>query len=227
MATILLVEDEASMRLLTTAKLKHQFTVICAQDGMEALEVLERRPVDLIISDVMMPRMDGYTLVKTLRELGNPIPVLLLTAKQSFEDKREGFSSGIDDYMTKPVNYEELIWRLNAIIRRAHIASEQKIVVGPVVLDSSTYTVTRNGEPLELPKKEFELLYKLLSYPGQIFTRNQLLDGIWGYDSESSEDTVKTHISRLRNKLRDIPEFHIVTIKGLGYKAEINKEERP
>ena len=201
--------------------------MICAQDGMEALEVLERRPVDLIISDVMMPRMDGYTLVKTLRERGNPIPVLLLTAKQSFEDKREGFSSGIDDYMTKPVNYEELIWRLNALLRRAHIASEQKIVVGPVVLDSSTYTVTRNGEPLELPKKEFELLYKLLSYPGQIFTRNQLLDGIWGYDSESSEDTVKTHISRLRNKLRDIPEFHIVTIKGLGYKAEINKEERP
>ena len=224
MATILLVEDEASMRLLTSAKLKHQFTVICAQDGAEALDVLERRAVDLIISDVMMPRMDGYTLVKTLRERGNQIPVLLLTAKQSFEDKREGFSSGIDDYMTKPVNYEELIWRVNALMRRSRIASERKIVVGPVVLDSSTYTVSREGETLELPRKEFELLYQLLSYPGQIFTRNQLLDGIWGYDSESGEDTVKTHISRLRNKLRHVPEFRIVTVKGLGYKAEIAKE---
>ena len=229
MATILLVEDDASMRLLTTARLKHQFTVISAQDGQEALEVLERQPVDLIISDVMMPRMDGYTLVKKLRERGDQIPVLLLTAKQSFEDKREGFSSGIDDYLTKPVNYEELLWHLNALLRRAHIASERRIVVGSVVLDSSTYTVTRESESLELPKKEFELLYKLLSYPGQIFTRNQLLDGVWGYDSESGEDTVKTHISRLRNKLRHIPEFRIVTIKGLGYKAEImnTKEEKP
>lgn len=227
MATILLVEDDDSMRLLTTAKLKHQFNIVCAGDGVEALEVLERRAVDLIIADVMMPRMDGYTLVKTLRERGDSIPVLLLTAKQSFEDKREGFSSGIDDYMTKPVNYEELIWRINALLRRSRIASEQKIVVGRVVLDSSTYTVSREGETLELPKKEFELLYKLLSYPGQIFTRNQLLDGIWGYDSESVEDTVKTHISRLRNKLRDIPEFRIVTIKGLGYKAEITKEDQP
>ena len=185
MATILLVEDDTSMRLLTTAKLKHRYAIISVQDGVEALDVLERQPVDLIIADVMMPRMDGYTLVKTLRERGDQIPVLLLTAKQSFEDKREGFSSGVDDYMTKPVNYEELT------------------------------------------KKEFELLYKLLSYPGQIFTRNQLLDGVWGYDSESGEDTVKTHISRLRNKLRDIPEFRIVTIKGLGYKAEITKEEQP
>ena len=227
MATILLVEDDASMRLLTMAKLKHQFNMVCAQDGIEALEVLERRVVDLIIADVMMPRMDGYTLVKTLRERENQIPVLFLTAKQSFEDKREGFSSGVDDYMTKPVNYEELTWRINALLRRAHIASEHRIVVGKVVLDSGAYTVTREGKTLELPKKEFELLYTLLSYPGQIFTRNQLLDGIWGYDSESGEDTVKTHISRLRNKLREIPEFRIVTIKGLGYKAEITKEDQP
>ncbi len=165
MATILLVEDDDSMRLLTTAKLKHQFNIVCARDGVEALEVLERRAVDLIIADVMMPRMDGYTLVKTLRERGDPIPVLLLTAKQSFEDKREGFSSGIDDYMTKPVNYEELTWRLNALLRRSRIASEQKIVVGRVVLDSSTYTVQREGETLELPRKEFELLYSLPVLP--------------------------------------------------------------
>ena len=221
MATILLVEDDTSMRLLTTAKLKHRYAIISVQDGVEALDVLERHPVDLIIADVMMPRMDGYTLVKTLRERGDQIPVLLLTAKQSFEDKREGFSSGVDDYMTKPVNYEELIWRLDALLRRAHIASEHRIVGGRTVLDSGTYTVTREKAAMELPKKEFELLYKLLSYPGQIFTRNQLLDGVWGYDSESGEDTVKTHISRLRNKLRAIEEFRIITIKGLGYKAEV------
>ena len=130
-------------------------------------------------------------------------------------------SSGVVDYMTKPVNYEELTWRINALLRRAHIASERRIVIGPVVLDSSTYTVSRGEQVLELPKKEFELLYKLLSYPGQIFTRNQLLDDIWGFDSESGEDTVKTHISRLRNKLRSIEEFRIITIKGLGYKAEV------
>ena len=151
MATILLVEDDDSMRLLTTAKLKHQFNIVCAGDGVEALEVLERRAVDLIIADVMMPRMDGYTLVKTLRERGDSIPVLLLTAKQSFEDKREGFSSGIDDYMTKPVNYEELTWRLNALLRRSRIASERKIVVGRVVLDSSTYTVRGRGRPWSCP----------------------------------------------------------------------------
>ena len=227
MATILLVEDDKNMRLLTSAKLRGQFTILCACDGAEALEVLERQPVDLIIADVMMPRMDGYTLVKRLREESNGIPVLLLTAKQSFEDKREGFSSGIDDYMTKPVNYEELTWRINALLRRAHIANERKIVVGETTLDSDTYTVTCRGEALELAPKEFQLLYQLLSYPGQIFTRNQLVDDIWGYASESGEDTVKTHISRLRNKLREIHDFRIVTIKGLGYKAEITKEEQP
>lgn len=227
MATLLLVEDEENMRLLTSAKLRGQFTILCAKDGVEALEVMARRQVDLIIADVMMPRMDGYTLVKTLREEGNSIPVLLLTAKQSFEDKREGFSSGIDDYMTKPVNYEELTWRINALLRRAHIASERKIVVGETVLDPDAYTVTHAGERIELPPKEFDLLYLLLSYPGQIFTRNQLLDRVWGYDSESGEDTVKTHISRLRGRLRTLMEFSIVTVKGLGYKAEITGEGRP
>lgn len=226
MATILLVEDEKTMRMLTSARLRDRFTIFCARDGVEAMEVLAHRPVDLIIADVMMPRMDGYTLVKTLRADGNGIPVLLLTAKQSFEDKREGFSSGIDDYMTKPVNYEELIWRVDALLRRAHIANERKIVAGDTTLDSDAHTVTCGGQTLELPPKEFGLLYKLLSYPGQIFTRNQLLDDIWGYDSESGEDTVKTHISRLRNKLRDIQDFRIVTIKGLGYKAELQKEAR-
>ena len=204
MATILLAEDNEAVRLLTQAKLRHQFTVVTAANGREALDILNRQHVDLIVADVMMPVMDGYQLVRTLRAEGNEIPVLFLTALQSMDSKREGFSSGIDDYLTKPVDYEELIWRIQALLRRAHIASEQQI----------------------LPKKEFDLLYKLLSYPGQIFTRSQLLDDVWGYVSESGEDTVKTHISRLRNRLKDVDDFQIITIKGLGYKAELVKEKK-
>ena len=225
---LLLAEDEWSLaRALTVLLRKNNYEVDAVYDGEEAMAYLGSGNYDGAILDIMMPKRDGIDVLCQLRRQGNRLPVLLLTAKQSFEDKREGFSSGVDDYMTKPVNYEELIWRLDALLRRAHIASEHRIVVGRTVLDSGTYTVTREGAAMELPKKEFELLYKLLSYPGQIFTRNQLLDGVWGYDSESGEDTVKTHISRLRNKLRDIPEFRIVTIKGLGYKAEITKEEQP
>ena len=225
MATILLAEDNEAVRLLTQAKLRHQFTVVTAANGREALDILNRQHVDLIVADVMMPVMDGYQLVRTLRAEGNDIPVLFLTALQSMDSKREGFSSGTDDYLTKPVDYEELIWRIQALLRRAHIASEQQITVGETRLDSASYTVTCRGQTLELPKKEFELLYKLLSYPGQIFTRSQLLDDVWGYVSESGEDTVKTHISRLRNRLKDVDDFQIITIKGLGYKAELVKEK--
>ena len=172
MATILLAEDNEAVRLLTQAKLRHQFTVVTAANGRETLDILNRQHVDLIVADVMMPVMDGYQLVRTLRAEGNEIPVLFLTALQSMDSKREGFSSGIDDYLTKPVDYEELIWRIQALLRRAHIASEQQILVGNTRLDSASYTVTCRGQTLELPKKEFDLLYKLLSYPGQIFTRS-------------------------------------------------------
>lgn len=225
MATILIAEDDKSIQLLVAARLKSNYTVICANDGQEALEIIESQRIDLLIADIMMPRMDGFCLVKTIREDGFTLPVLMLTAKQSFDDKRTGFFSGTDDYMTKPVNYEELHWRIEALLRRARIASENKIALGNVVLDSTTYTVKGSEQVIELPKKEFELLYKLLSYPGQIFTKNQLLDDIWGYDSESAEDTVKTHISRLRNKFQDVEEFKIITIKGLGYKAEITGDK--
>lgn len=171
MATILLVEDDTSMRLLTTAKLKHRYAIISVQDGVEALDVLERHPVDLIIADVMMPSNGRlYPGKDPAGSGGTRSRCSCSPPKQSFEDKREGFSSGVDDYMTKPVNYEELIWRLDALLRRAHIASEHRIVVGRTVLDSGTYTVTRERAAMELPKKEFELLYKLLSYPGQIFS---------------------------------------------------------
>ncbi|WP_312159930.1 response regulator transcription factor [Oscillibacter sp.] len=224
MTTVLVVEDDRGTRILTCSKLKGRYTVLSAQDGIEALDVLENKHVDLAIVDVMMRRMDGYELVRQLRADGNTLPVLMLTARQEFNDKRLGFSSGTDDYMTKPIQYEELFWRVESLLRRAGIASRNEMQIGKTILDERTYMLTREKEKVEFPKKEFELLYKLLSYPGQIFTKSQLLDDIWGFDSASGEETIKTHISRLRNKCRDIPEFRIVTRKGLGYKAEIVKD---
>lgn len=220
MTTILIVEDDRNTRILTAARLKPYFEVICCSNGLEALEILYEQHIDLIITDIMMPSMDGYTLLETLRRDNNDIPVLLLTAKQSFEDKREGFLLGTDDYMTKPINYEELMWHINALLRRSRIASEKKIMIGSITVDSTTYSVISDDQTIELPKKEFELLFKLLSYPNIIFTKQQLLDSIWGFDSKSGENTIKTHISKLRNKFKDRDEFEIVTIKGVGYKAE-------
>lgn len=221
MATILVVEDNPHTQLLTTARLRPFYEVICAEDGLEALDVLYSRHVDLIVADVMMPHMDGYELLRRLRSENFTTPVILLTAKQSFEDKREGFDSGSDDYMTKPVDYEELLLRIKALLRRANIAGDRKIIAGGVKVDAQSFTVTWVGETVPLTKKEFDLLFKLLSYPGRIFTKNQLIEDIWGMDSDSTEDTVKTHINRLRNKFRGCTDFEIITIKGLGYKAEI------
>lgn len=226
MTTILVVEDDRNTRILTVARLKPYFEVICCSNGLEALEMLYQQHVDLIVADIMMPGMNGYTLLETLRRDNNDMPILLLTAKQSFEDKREGFLLGTDDYMTKPINYEELMWHINALLRRSRIASEKKIVIGSTIVDSTTYSVIANDQTVELPKKEFELLFKLLSYPNMIFTKQQLLDEIWGFNAESGEDTVKTHISKLRNKFKDHDEFEIVTIKGLGYKAEIKESTK-
>ena len=219
---ILVVEDEVQLADTLAEILKrNKYNVDTVFDGDDGLEYARTGIYDCILLDIMLPVRSGTEIVQILRQEKNATPIMLLTAKSEVEDKIHGLDCGADDYMTKPVNYEELTWRINALLRRAHIASERRIVIGPVVLDSNTYTVSRGEQVLELPKKEFELLYKLLSYPGQIFTRNQLLDDIWGFDSESGEDTVKTHISRLRNKLRAIEEFRIITIKGLGYKAEV------
>jgi DNA-binding response OmpR family regulator len=162
-------------------------------------------------------------MVREMREAGMNIPVIMLTAMHTFDDKRTGFASGTDDYMTKPINYEELLWRIKALLRRSNIANEKMIKVGGLTLDSASYTASRGKEFIELAKKEFELLYKLLSYPGIIFTKSQLLDEIWGYDTESDEMTIKTHINRIRNKFEDYDEFDIVTIRGLGYKAEVHE----
>lgn len=223
MATILIVEDDRNMRLLTAARLEDLYTVICACDGLEALEYIHNGGIDLIVADIMMPRMDGYELLKTIREEGYNTPYLLLTAKETLGDKERGFSLGTDDYMTKPFSSSELLWRIQALLRRANIALSKRIEIGNVVVDSEKYAVYSDTEYMELPKKEFELLFKLLSYPDRIFSKEQLLDSIWGVNAGSGEDTIKTHISRIRNKLRNISEINIITIKGLGYKADIRE----
>ena len=224
MATVLIAEDDRNMRLLTSARLTDSYTVVSACDGLEALERIHQGGIDLIVADIMMPRMDGYELLRTIRAEGYKTPYLMLTAKESLADKQHGFELGTDDYMTKPFSSDELLWRVNALLRRANISQSKKITLGSVTVDSEKYAVYSNTQYIEFPKKEFELLFKLLSYPDQIFSREQLMDSIWGIGSGSSDDTVKTHISRIRNRLSEIGEFHITTIKGLGYKADINRE---
>lgn len=221
MATVLVVEDDRSMRLLTAARLEDLYTVVCACDGLEALNYIHNGGIDLIVADIMMPQMDGYELLKTIRSEGYTTPYLLLTARESLDDKQQGFSLGTDDYMTKPFSSDELIWRIGALLRRADIAQSKKIEIGSITVDSSKYAVYSNTEFIEFPKKEFDLLFKLLSYPDQIFSKAQLMDSIWGMTAESGEDTVKTHISRIRNRLKNIDEIKITTLKGLGYKADL------
>ena len=224
MANILVVEDDRNMRLLTSARLSDTYTVETACDGIEALDLIHRGGIDLIVADIMMPRMDGYTLLQTIRSEGYSTPYLLLTAKETLSDKQLGFSLGTDDYMTKPFSSDELLWRIAALLRRANISQSKKIILGDVTVDSEKYAVYTDLRYIELPKKEFELLFKLLSYPDRIFSKEQLLDSIWGRNSTSGEETVKTHISRIRSRLTGISAFRILTIKGLGYKADISKE---
>ena len=195
------------------------YSVFTAANGEEALDVMDKEYIDLVILDIMMPKMDGYEFTKILRESKNNLPILMISAKQLSEDKRKGFSLGIDDYMTKPIDEEEMLWRIKALLRRAQIASEHKMTIGNVVLDYDSFTVTKNGETQELPQKEFLLLYKLLSYPGKIFTRIQLMDEIWGADSDTGWETVTVHIGRLRKRFEGWEEFEIESVRGLGYKA--------
>lgn len=220
MFQILVVEDDVNTRKLMTAVLKENgFYPIPTANGMEALNMLDLHHIDLVILDIMMPGMDGYELTEHLRESNYSLPILMVTAKQLPEDKRRGFMVGTDDYMTKPVDEEEMILRMKALLRRAQIVSERKICIGDVVLDYDSMTVSRNGEVQELPNKEFCLIYKLLSYPGKIFTRMQLMNEVWGVESESDDSTINTHINRLRKRFENYPEFSIETIRGLGYKA--------
>lgn len=220
MFRILVVEDDKIANRVMCANLRSDgYEVIAAFDGEEALEKLDTEHIDLMVADVMMPKLDGYALTNLLRETGNNLPILMVTAKDKQEDKHRGFLVGTDDYMTKPVDKTELLRRIRALLRRAKIVEEQKIELGPVTLHYNSLTVTRGEDVQELPPKEFYLLYKLLAYPGQIFTRLQLLDEIWGLDTESDAGTVNVHISRLRKRFEAYPEFEIVSVRGLGYKA--------
>ena len=217
---ILVVDDDKNIRMLYRAVLEEaNYTVFTAEDGEAALRLLDQHHIDLVVLDIMMPKMDGYEFTKILREGNNSLPVLMVSAKQLPADKKKGFLVGTDDYMTKPVDEEEMLLRIKALLRRAQIVSERRIVVGDVVLDYDAMTVSRGGEAQELPQKEFLLLYKLLSYPGKIFTRIQLMDEIWGADSETGWETVTVHIGRLRKRFEGWTEFEIVAVRGLGYKA--------
>lgn len=217
---ILVVEDDTNARKLMKAVLERaEYSVLAAVNGEDAMALLDTNHVDLILLDVMMPGMDGYTFTNELRAAGNTVPILMVTAKQLPADKRKGFLAGTDDYMTKPVDTEEMLLRIKALLRRSRIVSERKLTVGAVELDYDTLTVTRAEDRQTLPQKEFYLLYKLLSYPDKIFTRIQLMDEIWGMESESGDTTVNVHINRLRRRFECYPEFELVSVRGLGYKA--------
>ncbi len=220
MLKILIAEDDRELRrLFAHVLMKQSFSVKEVANGQEALEALENEYFDLIISDIMMPVLDGYALVQALRGAGNAIPVLMITAKDAFDDMRLGFQSGTDDYMVKPVNVNEMVLRVQALLRRARMINERKQTMGGTVMEYDTFTVSWEGSSMVLPQKEFLLLYKMASYPGRIFTRQQLMDEVWGYDSDSDTHTVDVHIGRLRERFRDNPDFKIVTMRGVGYKV--------
>lgn len=224
MATILIVEDDENLRLLMEERLEDEYTVLKAPNGLEALGIIEDGNIDLVIADIMMPKMNGYEFVQELRDRGFMTPVIMATAKQELSDKKDGFKVGADDYMTKPIVFDELKWRIEALLKRAKIAADKEIAIGGFKLNATTHEASYKEALIELTAKEFQLLFKLLSYPNKLFTKNKLMEDIWGYDSESDDTTIRTHFNRLRNKLEGINEFEIVTIRGIGYKAVIRNK---
>lgn len=220
MHKILIAEDDQELRQLFSHVLsKNGYTVKEVSNGKEALDTMKNDYFDIIISDIMMPVMDGYEFVSLLRESGNQTPVLMITAKDAFDDMRMGFVSGTDDYMVKPVNVNEMILRVQALLRRAQMINDRRQVIGKTILECDSLTVTTPTESFILPQKEFMMLYKMASYPSRIFTRQQLMDEIWGYESDSDTHTVDVHIGRLRERFRDSEDFKIVTMRGVGYKV--------
>ncbi|NFC92569.1 response regulator transcription factor [Clostridium botulinum] len=198
---------------------KNGYKTIEAKDGDSEVDILNRENIDLIISDIMMPNMDGYTLTKLIRESNNNVPILMITAKETFSDKQEGFRVGTDDYMVKPIDVNEMILRVGALLRRSQIINERRIVIGETTFLYDFLSVKYNNKELVLPQKEFYLIYKLVSTPNKIFTRQQLMDEIWGIESETDPRTVDVHINRLRDRFKDNKDFNIITIRGLGYKV--------
>ena len=220
MFQVLVVEDNANTRKLMETVLRREgYEVFSAGDGLEALQAMDEQHIDIVLLDIMMPNMDGYEFTRELRENGNNTPILMITARQLPADKHKGFLVGTDDYLTKPVDMEEMLLRIRALLRRAQIVNARRLQIGQVELEYDSLTVIRGEERQTLPQKEFYLLYKLLSYPDQIFTRIQLMDEIWGMESESTDTTVNVHINRLRRRFEHYPEFELVAVRGLGYKA--------
>ena len=224
MFQILVVEDDVNVRKLMKPVLtQYGYKALLASDGIEALRMMESHHVDLILLDVMLPRMDGYDFTRTLRESDVDTPIMMITAKETPQDKRRGFLAGTDDYMVKPVDEEEMMLRVAALLRRSRIAADHRLQIGSTELNFNSLSINVNGKYESLPKKEFLLLFKLLSYPGRIFTRRQLMDDIWDMDSESDERTVDVHVNRLRDRFRDNKDFEIQTVRGLGYRAVISE----
>ena len=220
MFKILVVEDDVKMnKIYTSALEQNSYLPIAAYDGAEALVKISEEPVDLVISDIMMPGVDGFALTRQLREQYPELPILMISARESYEDKRYGFLAGIDDYMVKPVDINEMLLRIQALLRRAKSVSERKLKIGDTVMDFDSYTLSFNGKTMELPQKEFLILYKLMSSPGRTFTRRQIMDELWGYDTDSEERTVDVHINRLRERLKGCEDLEIVTVRGLGYRG--------
>ena len=220
MLKILIVEDDRELRrLFAHVLIKNGYAVKEVTNGKEALDATNTDYFDLIISDIMMPVMDGYEFVRCLRDAGNYTPVMMITAKDAFDDMRLGFLSGSDDYMVKPINVNEMVLRVGALLRRAQMINERRQTIGSTVLEYDSFTVSNGSESVILPQKEFLLLYKLASYPGRIFTRQQLMDEVWGYDSESDTHTVDVHIGRLRDRFKENTDFKIITMRGVGYKV--------
>ena len=220
MFNILVAEDDASAcRLMCEVLRQAGYQPFPAGNGAQALALMEHRHIDLAVVDLTMPQMDGLTFTRTVREGGSSLPILMVTARVAQDDKREGFRAGTDDYMVKPVDEEEMLWRIEALLRRSRSAAEQRLTVGGTVLDYRAMSATCGGKPVPLSAKEFQLLYKLLSYPETLLTKRQLIDELWDLDSDVDEHTVEVHISRLREKFRGCPDFHIRTIRGFGYMA--------
>lgn len=223
MFNILIVDDQPNIRRLYEYTLeKNGYRPFTAANGEEALAVLDREHIDLVILDVMMPVLDGYGCLKALRDGGSSVPVLIITARDSAEDVRKSFLLGTDDFMVKPVDEIEMLLRIKALLRRSKISEEQKIVVGGTELVYDSFSVIREGTATVLPRKEFQILFKLLSFPGKTFTRQNLMDEFWSMDSDSEARTVDVHINRLRERFKDNGDFSIVTVRGLGYKAVRN-----
>lgn len=225
MFNILVVEDDKNLRkLITTYLQRNKYNTYEATNGEEALNVLDQSYIDLIVSDIMMPKMDGYELIKSLREAKYDVPILIITAKSEIEDKKEGFLLGADDYMVKPIDIEEMLLRIQVLLRRSKSASEKKIQIGDLLLNYNQLSAIKKDKVYNLAQKEFYLLYKLLSTPNTIFTRQELIEEVWGLESDSDYRTVDVHIKRIREKMKDVDEFEIVTIRGIGYKAIIHEK---